>query len=57
MACFEIFAGLVDTDKDGMPDNWEIKNKLNPADATDASKISLHKYYTNIEVYSNSLIK
>jgi len=47
----------VDTDKDGMPDNWEIKNKLNPADATDASKISLYKYYTNIEVYSNSLIK
>jgi len=47
----------VDSDKDGMPDDWEIKNKLNPSDATDASKISLHKYYTNIEVYINSLIK
>jgi len=40
-----------------MPDDWEIKNKLNPSDATDASKISLHKYYTNIEAYINSLIK
>jgi len=47
----------VDSDKDGMPDDWEIKNKLNPSDATDASKISLHKYYTNIEAYINSLIK
>ena len=28
---------------------------ITASDATDASKISLHKYYTNIEVYINSL--
>lgn len=48
---------LTDTDQDGMPDEWEKKNGLNPADASDASKQSLHKIYTNIEVYINSLLK
>jgi hypothetical protein len=47
----------VDNDKDGMPDDWEVKNGLNPADASDASKVSLHKFYTNIEVCINGLIK
>jgi hypothetical protein len=47
----------VDTDKDGMPDEWEKKNGLNPADASDASKTSSHKFYTNIEVYINSIVK
>jgi hypothetical protein len=44
-----------DTDKDGMPDEWEKKNGLNPADATDAANNKLSKDYTNIEVYINSL--
>ncbi|MGQ0738050.1 MAG: pectate lyase family protein [Bacteroidota bacterium] len=48
---------LPDTDKDGMPDDWEKKNGLNPADAADASKVSLHQFYTNIEVYINSITK
>lgn len=46
-----------DTDNDGMPDEWERKHKLNPADASDASANTLHKHYTNIEVYINSLVK
>lgn len=46
-----------DTDKDGMPDEWEKKNGLNPADASDAVKFSLAKAYTNIEVYINSILK
>jgi pectate lyase len=46
-----------DNDKDGMPDDWEVKNGLNPADAMDASQFKLDKYYTNIEVYINSLVK
>ena len=46
-----------DTDKDGMPDAWEISNKLNPNDAKDAVAFGLHKYFTNIEMYINSLIK
>ncbi len=46
-----------DKDKDGMPDDWENRNKLNPADASDASKYTLSKTYTNIEVYFNELVK
>ncbi len=46
-----------DADKDGMPDEWEKKNGLNPSDASDASTNKLHQFYTNIEVYINSLTK
>ena len=46
-----------DTDKDGMPDDWEKKNGLHPSDASDAVKISSHKFYTNIELYINSIVK
>ena len=46
-----------DTDKDGMPDEWEKKNGLNPADATDGTAYKLSKSYTNIEVYLNSILK
>ncbi|MEI9806838.1 MAG: pectate lyase [Bacteroidota bacterium] len=44
-----------DTDKDGMPDEWEKKNGLNINDASDAPAYKLDKLYTNIEVYINSL--
>lgn len=48
-----------DTDKDGIPDEWEKANSLNPNDASDALTCSLDKkgYYTNIEVYANSLVE
>jgi hypothetical protein len=46
-----------DSDSDGMPDDWEKKNGLNPNDVSDASALKLHKFYTNIEVYMNSLVK
>jgi hypothetical protein len=45
-----------DTDKDGMPDEWEKKNGLNPNDASDASQYKLDKNYTNIEVYINGIV-
>jgi pectate lyase len=45
-----------DTDNDGMPDAWEKKQGLNPNDAADASSINLHQFYTNIEMYINSLL-
>jgi pectate lyase len=48
---------LADADKDGMPDDWEKKNGLNPSDASDAAQIKLHKFFTNIEIYLNSLVK
>ena len=48
-----------DSDKDGIPDDWEKANGLNPNDANDALTYSLDKkgYYTNIEVYANSLVE
>lgn len=44
-----------DTDRDGMPDTWEIANGLDPNKA-DHNGNDLHPYYTNIEVYINSLV-
>ncbi len=45
-----------DTDKDGIPDEWESKHRMNPNDAADAAKNTIDKNYTNIEVYLNDLI-
>jgi hypothetical protein len=44
-----------DSDNDGMPDVYEVKNKLNPNDATDAAKIT-KSGYSNIEVYLSSVV-
>lgn len=48
-----------DSDNDGIPDEWEKANGLNPNDASDALTYSLDAkgYYTNIEVYANSLVE
>ena len=48
-----------DSDKDGIPDDWETANGLNPNDPSDATTYTLDpaKYYTNIEVYANSLVQ
>ena len=45
-----------DTDIDGMPDNWELQNKLNP-NLPDNNKNTLDSNYTNIEMYVNSLVE
>jgi pectate lyase len=45
-----------DTDRDGMPDEWEIKNGLNP-NVPDDKNFNLNTKYTNIEVYINTLVK
>ena len=44
-----------DTDKDGMPDEYEKKNGLNFKKASDAAKIAKNGY-SNIENYLNSLV-
>ena len=44
-----------DGDNDGMPDDWETKNKLNPKDASDAGKVNGNGY-SNIENYLNSVV-
>ena len=48
-----------DSDNDGIPDAWETANGLNPKSASDATKKTLDPkgYYTNIEVYCNSLVE
>ena len=48
-----------DTDKDGIPDAWELANGLNPNNDSDALTYSLDGkgYYTNLEVYANSLVE
>lgn len=45
-----------DTDGDGMPDEWEKKNNLNPNDPSDGGKYTVSQQYTNLEVYLNSLV-
>ena len=49
-----------DTDGDGIPDEWETANGLNPNDASDALTKTLDKekgWYLNIEVYLNSIVE
>ena len=48
---------LKDTDRDGMPDDWETAHGLDPASYGDATMYTLDKHYTNIEVYFNDLVK
>ncbi|MBN3582702.1 pectate lyase [Algoriphagus aestuarii] len=47
----------LDSDRDGMPDKWELAFRLNPNDPSDASLYSLDENYTNVEVYLNSLVR
>ena len=43
-----------DKDSDGIADEWELKNGLDPKDPTDSAAISASGY-ANIELYANSL--
>ncbi|MEZ4970192.1 MAG: thrombospondin type 3 repeat-containing protein [Flavobacteriaceae bacterium] len=44
-----------DTDKDGMSDEWEIINGLNPNDASDGKKDTNGDGYTNLETFLHFL--
>lgn len=46
---------IIDTDNDGMPDEWEELRGLNPNDASDANGDYCGLGYTNIEYYINDL--
>lgn len=48
---------IVDTDSDGMPDEWESKYGLNPNDRKDARLQTLVSGYTNLEVYLCDIVK
>ena len=48
----------LDTDGDGIPDEWEIANGLNPNDPSDSNSTSLSGgTYTNLEVYLYDLLR
>lgn len=44
-----------DSDRDGMPDEWETARKLNPNDASDGARVDDKSGYTNLEMYLNEL--
>lgn len=45
-----------DSDHDGMPDEWETANGLDPQNPEDRNNIDLSKVgYTNLEMYLNEL--
>lgn len=46
-----------DSDGDGMPDNWETKNGLNPKNANDGKDDNDSDGFTNLEEYLNSLVR
>ena len=49
-----------DTDGDGMPDEWETANGLNPNDASDANTFTVDTekgWYSNVEVYLNTIVE
>ena len=49
-----------DTDNDGIPNDWEEANGLNPNDASDAALFTIdteRQWYSNLEVYLNSLVE
>ncbi len=53
----EVFSApqKLDTDRDGMPDSWELEQGLDPQDASDAMLIG-PSGYANVERYINELI-
>ncbi|MEO7925082.1 MAG: pectate lyase [Chitinophagaceae bacterium] len=46
-----------DNDKDGIPDEWEKRYGLDPANGKDGAGYKVSKSFTNIEVYLQSLLK
>jgi len=46
----------IDTDHDGMPDDWEVANQLEPDNPDDRNDDHDNDGFTNLEEYLNSLI-
>ena len=47
---------LVDSDNDGIPDDWEFSHNLNPYDPGDGKSMT-KTGYTNLEIYLNGLVE
>lgn len=52
---YAIVTPPLDKDNDGMPDEWEIKNGLDPANAGDGNKVAADGF-TMLEKYLNELV-
>jgi hypothetical protein len=52
---YKTLPASIDTDGDGIPDEWEKKNGLNTNDANDRNKID-RKGYTMLDNYLNELV-
>lgn len=53
---YRTYGAQADTDRDGMPDQWEIEMGLNPMDADDRNGDLNADGYTNLEEYFNKLV-
>jgi pectate lyase len=47
----------IDSDSDGIPDDWERAHGLNPHDPSDALAVDPKTGYTNLEIYLNELAR
>ncbi len=52
---FAELSGPTDTDKDGIPDAWEIENGLNPEDVEDG-KLIAENGFSNLENYLHTIL-
>jgi hypothetical protein len=46
----------VDSDHDGMPDEWEARHGLNPEDPSDGPRLTAEGY-SNLEIYLNAIVE
>jgi len=46
----------IDTDGDGMPDDWEVANGLDPKNAADGAMVDNKSGYTQLEIYLANLV-
>jgi hypothetical protein len=53
---YKTYTVPVDSDHDGIPDDWEKMHSLNPHDPNDANQDSNGDGYTNLEKYLNALV-
>ena len=53
---YQTYQVPVDSDHDGIPDDWEKAHGLNPHDPSDANQDVNGDGYTNLEKYLNSLV-
>lgn len=48
---------VIDSDGDGMPDQWEVDNGFAPNDSADGAQDADNDGYTNLEAYLNELVE